>query len=112
MQITITGRHLNNVEEARELIEKKLNSALKIFPDSVKNVRIIISKNLYLYSIEALVELTLKHKIIPVICEHKDLRIAIDSLVSKLSVQMHRTKGKLIGSKHDSELTIRKDINL
>jgi len=109
MKITITGRHFRNLEEVRELIEKKLNNAFKVFPNSIKNVRVIISKNLYLYSIEALIELTLKKKVVPIVCEHKDLRTAIDLFTAKSSLQMQRVKGKLISKKRTTTATIRKE---
>jgi len=101
MKIVVTGRHYDVSDEVREMIESKIEKALKVFPRIVRHVRVIIEQGSLEYLLEANVELTAKKKILVAKEKDKDIRSGIDALNANVNKQIRRLKER-IEDKHKS----------
>ena len=95
MKIVVTGRHYDVTDDVREMIESKIENALKVFPRAVRHVRVILEQENVDFVLEANVELTAKKKILVATARDKDLRTCIDALNATVNEQLRRLKGRI-----------------
>ena len=106
MEMAITGRHVDVTDDIRELIERKVNSALKVFPNVIRHVHVILSLDTFLYQAEAVVELT-TNKTITAQARDKELRNAIDTVEDKVNVQLRKIKERIEDHHRDMREEVR-----
>jgi putative sigma-54 modulation protein len=94
MEIAITGRHVDVTQDIRDLLERKVNAALRVFPNVIRHVHVILSLDTFLYEAEAVVELT-TNKTITALARDKQLRNAIDSVEDKVNTQLRKLKERI-----------------
>lgn len=104
MDISFTGRHIEITDDMRAELTRKLDTALRIFQGIVRYVRVIVTKNTYLFELEVIVE-SRTHKTLTALASDKDYHTAVQQLEEKLEQQMRRLKEKVEDHhKHGREL--------
>ncbi len=92
MEIAITTRHFEAPGELREVVEKRLSSAIgKYFPRAVE-ANVILSAEKHRYTAEA--DVKIKGASFHARGEMRDLNGVIDEVMGKLETQMRRHKGR------------------
>lgn len=94
MEISYTGRHIDITDDMRAELAHKLDAALRIFHGIVRHVRVIVTKNTYLYELEVIIE-SRTHKTLTAVARDKDYHVALQQLEEKLVQQMRRLKEKI-----------------